>query len=263
MTGLIDVARDARGVTTITLNRPDKHNALSAEMLTELEGVAQAVAEDAGTRVVVLTGHGRSFCAGGDLAWMREQFDMDTRTRRRESKRIATALGALYALPQPLIGRIQGNTFGGGMGLVSVCDVAIGIETARFGLTETKLGLIPANIGPYVIARMGATRAQEVFMSARLFDGSEAVRLNLLSRAVAADALDDAVEAEVVPYLSCAPGAVRDSKRLLRDLAGEVRGSDVEMAIDALALRWETAEAQEGVAAFFDKRRPPWDDAAD
>ncbi|WP_375259151.1 crotonase/enoyl-CoA hydratase family protein [Citreimonas sp.] len=261
MTGLIDVARDARGVTTITLNRPDKHNALSAEMLTELEGVAQAVAEDAETRVVVLTAAGRSFCAGGDLAWMREQFGMDTRTRRRESKRIASALGALYALPQPLIGRVQGNAFGGGVGLVSVCDVAIAVEGAKFALTETKLGLIPANIGPYVIGRMGAGSAQQVFMSGRVFEAPEAVRLNLLSRSVPADALENAVAAEVTPYLACAPGAVRDAKRLLRDLGGEVRTSDVEMAIDALALRWETAEAQEGVGAFLDKRRAPWDDS--
>jgi methylglutaconyl-CoA hydratase len=258
MTGLIDLARDDRGVTTITLNRADKHNALSAEMLTELEGVAQAVAEDSGTRVVVLAAAGRSFCAGGDLAWMQAQFDMDARTRRRESKRIATALGALYALPQPLIGRVQGNALGGGVGLVSVCDVAIGAEGAKLGLTETKLGLIPANIGPYVIARMGAVRAQEVFMNARIFEAPEAVRLNLLARAVPAEALDEAVESEIAPYLSCAPGAVRDAKRLLRDLSGEVRESDVEMAIDALARRWETEEARAGVGAFLDKRAAPW-----
>jgi methylglutaconyl-CoA hydratase len=207
---------------------------------------------------VVLAAEGRSFCAGGDLAWMREQFDMDAATRRVESRRIATMLGALYDLPQPLIGRVQGNALGGGVGLVSVCDVAIGVTGVKLGLTETRLGLLPANIGPYVLARMGGTRASEVFMSARVFDAEEAVRLNLLSRTVEPDALDAAIEAEVVPYLSCAPGAVAEAKALMRALSGPVTEAQVDMAIDALAARWQTDEAREGVGAFFDKRAPSW-----
>jgi methylglutaconyl-CoA hydratase len=175
-----------------------------------------------------------------------------------ESRRIATVLGALYDLPQPLIGRVQGNALGGGVGLVSVCDVAIGVTGAKFGFTETRLGLIPANIGPYVLARMGATRAAEVFMSARVFDADEAVRLNLLSRTVDADGLEAAIEAEVLPYLSCAPGAMAEAKALMRDLAGRVTPEQVELAIDALARRWQSDEAREGVGAFFDKRAPSW-----
>ena len=227
-------------------------------MMSELEAAAIDLAQDETVRVVVLAAQGKTFCAGGDLAWMRAQFEMDADTRRAESARIATALGALYALPQPLIGRIHGNAFGGGVGLASVCDVAIGASGIRMGLTETKLGLIPANIGPYVVARMGATRASEVFMSARLFDADEAVRLNLLSRVVPSDGLDAAVEAEVAPYLDCAPGAVADAKRLMRALAGPVTQASVEMAIDALAARWDSAEAHEGISAFFDKRKPSW-----
>ncbi|WP_299791903.1 crotonase/enoyl-CoA hydratase family protein [uncultured Marivita sp.] len=255
---LITVEMDARGVATVTLARADKHNALSAEMMTELEQAARDLAKDRTVRVVVLAAEGKTFCAGGDLAWMRAQFDMDAETRKAESRRIATVLGALYDLPQPLIGRVQGNALGGGVGLVSVCDVAIGVSGAKLGFTETRLGLIPANIGPYVLKRMGATRASEVFMSARVFDADEAVRLNLLSRTVQPDALDTAIEAEIRPYLSCAPGAVAETKALMRDLAGRVTPAQVDMAIDALAMRWQSDEAREGVAAFFDKRAPGW-----
>ena len=255
---LIRVDKDARGVATLTLAREDKHNALSAQMMTELEEAARALASDRSVRVIVLAAEGRTFCAGGDLAWMRAQFDMDADTRRVESRRIATVLGALYDLPQPLIGRVQGNALGGGVGLVSVCDVAIGVAGAKLGFTETRLGLIPANIGPYVLARMGATRAAEVFMSARVFDANEAVRLNLLSRTVDPEGLDAAIEAEVLPYLSCAPGAVAEAKALMRDLAGRVVPEQVDMAIDTLARRWQSDEAREGVGAFFDKRAPSW-----
>jgi methylglutaconyl-CoA hydratase len=255
---LIRVEIDARGVATLTLAREEKHNALSAEMMTELEQAARDLAANAAVRVVVLAADGKTFCAGGDLAWMRAQFDMDADTRRVESRRIATVLGALYELPQPLIGRVQGNALGGGVGLVSVCDVAIGVAGAKLGFTETRLGLIPANIGPYVLARMGATRASEVFMSARVFDADEAVRLNLLSRTVDPYGLDEAIDSEVQPYLSCAPGAVAEAKALMRDLAGRVTPQQVDMAIDALARRWQSDEAREGVGAFFDKRAPSW-----
>ena len=255
---VINVEVDARGVATLTLARAEKHNALSAEMMTELEAAARDLAMDRAVRVVVLAAEGRSFCAGGDLAWMRAQFDMDVDTRRVESRRIATVLGALYDLPQPLIGRVQGNALGGGVGLVSVCDVAIGVTGVKLGFTETRLGLIPANIGPYVLAGMGGTRASEVFMSARVFDADEAVRLNLLSRTVDPDGLDAAIEAEVQPYLSCAPGAVAEAKALMRDLSGRVTAAQVDRAIDALAARWQSDEAREGVGAFFDKRAPGW-----
>lgn len=258
MAELIEVTRDDRGVATIWLAREDKHNALSAQMMSELEAAAGALAVDTDVRVVVLAAKGKTFCAGGDLAWMREQFDMDPVTRRRESARIATALGALYDLPQPLIGRVQGNAFGGGVGLAAVCDVVIGVHSTKMALTEVKLGLIPANIGPYVLNRMGARAAREVFMNAKVFDGTEAVRLGLLTRAVAPEDLDGAVEAEITPYLTCAPGAVRDAKRLIRDLTGGVSAKDVDLAIDALAARWETDEARAGIGAFLDKRAAPW-----
>ena len=254
----IRLETDARGVATLTLAREDKHNAMSAQMIEELTQAAADLAADDAVRVVILTGAGKSFCAGGDLGWMAAQRDMDAQTRSAEAAKLATMLGALNSLPKPLIGRVQGNAFGGGVGMASVCDVAIGVDTLKMGFTETRLGIIPATIGPYVLARMGEGRARRVFMSARLFDAAEAVDLGLLARAVPADALDDAIEAEVVPYLSCAPGAVAAAKQLARDLGPRIDAEVVGHTIAALADRWETDEAAEGIGAFFDKRKPAW-----
>lgn len=249
---------DTRGVATLTLAREEKHNAMSAQMIAELTQAAATLAADDAVRVVVLTGAGKSFCAGGDLGWMQAQRDMDGPTRSAEAGKLAAMLGALNTLPKPLIGRVQGNAFGGGVGMASVCDVAIGVDTLKMGFTETRLGIIPATIGPYVLARMGEGRARRVFMSARLFDAAEAVDLGLLARAVPADALDAAIEVEVVPYLSCAPGAVAAAKQLARDLGPRIDAQVVDHTIAALADRWETEEAAEGIGAFFDKRKASW-----
>ncbi|MGI3184275.1 crotonase/enoyl-CoA hydratase family protein [Nioella aestuarii] len=252
----IDV--DGRGVATLTLAREDKHNALSARMIAELTEAAERLGADPEVRVVVLTGAGRSFCAGGDLAWMKDQMAADAETRGREARNLAEMLGALDRMPKPLIGRVQGQAFGGGIGMMSVCDVAVGVNGAKFGLTETRLGLIPATIGPYVVARMGAARARRVFMSARIFDAAEAMELGLLAKVVAADDLDAAVEAEVAPYLNCAPGAVAKAKALVAALEPRVNDAVVDMTIAALVDAWESDEGPEGVAAFFEKRKPHW-----
>lgn len=254
----ITVETDARGVAVLTLNRPEKHNAMSAKMLQELTAAAEQLGADESVRVVVLTGAGPTFCAGGDLAWMAAQREMDATSRAAEAGKLAGMLGALNTLPKPLIGRLQGNAFGGGVGLASVCDVALGVEGLKMGFTETRLGIIPATIGPYVLARMGEGRARRVFMSARLFEASEAVELNLLARVVAPQDLDDAVEQEVRPYLSCAPGAVAAAKKLARDLGPRIDADVVNQTIKALTDRWESEEAQEGIGAFFDKRKPRW-----
>ncbi|WP_299725125.1 crotonase/enoyl-CoA hydratase family protein [uncultured Tateyamaria sp.] len=254
----LSIATDGRGVATLTLNRPDKHNALSAQMLAELTQAAVNLGADSAVRVVVLTGAGKSFCAGGDLGWMREQMQADADTRAREAGKLAHMLQALNTMPKPLIGALQGNAFGGGVGMASVCDVAIGVDSLRMGLTETRLGLIPATIGPYVLARMGEGRARRVFMSARLFDAQEAVTLGLLARAVPHADLDAAIEAEVVPYLSCAPGAVAEAKALARTLGPRIDAETIDMTINALKTRWESDEAVEGIGAFFDKRATAW-----
>jgi methylglutaconyl-CoA hydratase len=254
----IEIAVDVRGVAWLTLNRPDKHNAMNAAMIGELTEAAGRLGRDPAVRVVVLTGEGVSFCAGGDLAWMHAQMEADAATRAREARSLAQMLGALDAMPKPLIGRVQGQAFGGGVGLISVCDVAVGVEGAKLGLTEVRLGLIPATIGPYVIARMGAARARAVFFSGRVFEAEEAVGLGLLARSVPADALDEAIEAEVVPYLAAAPAAVAAGKRLVAELAPSVDEAQVARSIEALVSRWEDPESAEGIAAFFDKRRPSW-----
>lgn len=249
---------DARGVATLTLARGDKHNAMSELMLDELTAAAGQVASDSAIRAVVLAAEGKSFCAGGDLAWMRAQMDLPPAERAAQAGKLAWMLKALNGLPQPLIGKVHGNAFGGGVGLASVCDVAIGVDTILMGLTETRLGLIPATIGPYVVARMGAAHARRVFMSSRRFDASEAVTLGLLAKAVPPGALDAAVEAEVTPYLSCAPGAVAEAKALVARLGNTPDEATIRMTIKALAKRWESPESQEGIAAFFEKRAPGW-----
>ncbi len=249
---------DPRGVATLTLNRPDKHNAMSAQMISDLTDAAHALGADPAVRAVILTGAGASFCAGGDMGWMQDQMRANPATRATEARKLADMLGALNALPKPLIGRIQGQAFGGGVGLMAVCDVAIGVTGARFGLTETKLGLIPATIGPYVLARMGEGRARRVFMSARLFDAAEAVTLDLLARAVAPDDLDTAVDAEVAPYLACAPEAVARAKALARHLGSAITPAQVDHSIAELVACWEGAEAKQGIAAFFARTPPPW-----
>ncbi len=254
----IKVNEDSRGVAVVTLARGEKHNAMSDTMISELTEVANSLGKSQSVRAVVLTGEGRSFCAGADLAWMRAQLEADQDTRAIEARRLAMMLKALNEMPKPLIGRIQGQAFGGGLGLMSVCDVAIGVEDARFAFTETRLGLIPATIGPYVIARMGEAMARRVFMSARGFDAKEAVRLGLLSKSVPDAELDHAIDAEVAPYLSTAPGAVSAAKQLAQELGGGVNEKAIETSITALLDVWAKKEAPEGVAAFFDRRKPDW-----
>ena len=256
MAETVTLETDARGVATLTLNRPEKHNSLSAQLIAELSEAAAAMAGDKAIRAVVMTGAGESFCAGGDLGWMREQFAASREERMAEARKLAAMLGALNGLPQPLIGRVNGQAYGGGMGMMSVCDVAIAVDHAKFGFTETRLGLVPATISPYVIARMGEGPARRVFMSARLFGADEAVALGLAAKAVPMAELDAAVEAEVKPYLSTAPGAVARSKRLARMLGPKLDEATIERTIEALADAWEDPEAHEGVAAFFEKRPP-------
>lgn len=255
----IRVEIDARGVAYLTLNRPARKNAISAEMMDELRQFAMTAPENPAIRVVVLAGADGCFCAGGDLNWMMAQIDADRTGRMIEAKRLAYMLKALNEMPLPVVGRLEGVAMGGGMGMAAICDVAMAADSCRFGFTETRLGIIPATISPYVIARMGEGRAREVFMSSRLFQGEEACRLGIASKSVPAKALDTAIEAEIAPYLKLPTGAVGRAKRLARSLGPRIDDAVIDATINQLADAWETAEAREGIAAFLEKRRPAWD----
>lgn len=247
---------DDRGVLTVTLNAPERRNALSARMMDELTALAGA--EGAEARAVVLRGAGEVFCAGGDLTWMQAQIRADREGRRAEARRLAGMLDALNTMSSPLIGRIHGGAYGGGVGLACICDVAVAEAGTRFGFTETKLGIIPATISPYVLARMGEGRARQVFMSARIFGAEEAVRLGIATRAVPLADLDAAIEAEVAPYLKIARGAAARAKALARSLGPRIDEAVIEATIDRLVEAWESPEAEEGIAAFLEKRPARW-----
>ncbi|MCB1970980.1 MAG: crotonase/enoyl-CoA hydratase family protein [Geminicoccaceae bacterium] len=254
----IRIAVDGRGVAFLTLARSDKRNALSARMIGEITDAAGMLGDDDGVRAVVLAADGPVFCAGGDLGWMMQQVRADRPTRMREARRLALMLQALNELPKPLIGRVHGDAFGGGVGMMAVCDHVIACGDCRFGFTETRLGLIPATISPYVIARMGEGPARRVFMSSELFDAATACRLDLVSGVVARPALDAAVDAAVAPYLKVATGAVGRAKSLARMLGPRIDGAVIDATIERLADSWETDEAREGIAAFLEKRPPRW-----
>ena len=254
----VSLSVDERGVATLSLTRAEKRNALSGEMISALTNAAGEIVTRDDIRVVVLRSEGPVFCAGGDLQWMRDQMIADDATRRHEAMALAMMLKSLNELPVPLIGRVQGNAFGGGVGLMAVCDLVVAAEGTTFGLTETKLGLIPATIGPYVIARMGEARARSVFFSSKLFGVEGAAKLGLVNRVVAADALDAAVEEDVLPYLSCAPGAVAEAKALIREVSNPIPEGAIEASVDALVRRWASPEADEGTRAFFEKRKADW-----
>jgi methylglutaconyl-CoA hydratase len=255
---MIELTVDGRGVATLALARAEKHNALSEALIDDLNAATSQIAANPDIRVVVLTGQGPSFCAGGDLAWMQDQMAGDAAMKRRAASALALMLDAMNTLPQPVIGRVQGNAFGGGVGLACVCDVVVAVDNAKFGLTETKLGLIPATIGPYVLARMGEAHARRVVMSSRICDAAEAVTLGVIARAVPADDLDAAVEAEVAPYLQCAPDAVAAAKAFARSLGPVIDESVIAHSIEALIAQWDGRSAKEGISAFFERRKPDW-----
>ena len=254
----IRIERDPRGVAHLWLARAEKHNAMNAVMIDELTAAAGDLGGDPAVRAVVLGAEGRTFCAGGDLGWMQDQMRADSATRRVEARKLADMLGALDALPKPLIGRVQGNCFGGGVGLAAVCDVAIGADVVKMALTETRLGLIPATIGPYVVARTGPAGARRIFFQGNRFDAPMAQSLDLLARVVPAAELDAAVEAELAPILETAPEAVARAKRLARRLGGAPSEAEVAHSVEELVACWEGSEAQAGIAAFFVKTTPPW-----
>ena len=250
----LDIDQD--GIANLTLNRPEKHNALSAEMITEMSDAAKELASNSAIRAVILSGNGKSFCAGGDLAWMKAQMTATRSQRMIEARKLADMLYHLNALHVPLIGNIHGNAFGGGVGLVSVCDTAFCSNNVKMALTETKLGLIPATISPYVSAKIGETNARHIGLSARILSADEAVKVGLVTQV--SEDLEATVKAEARRYLELAPAAVAATKALFRSLGPKIDSDVIDQTIERLADTWEHPEAMEGVSAFFDKRPPSW-----
>jgi len=254
----LQLAVDDRGVATVTLNRPEKHNALNATLIDELHRAAGALAADDTVRVVLLTGAGKSFCAGGDFRWFAANTDLDRAGRVAQGRALADMLHALNTLPKPLIGCINGPAYGGGVGMIAVCDLAIGAAEARFGLTEVRLGLTPATISPYVVARIGAANARATMLSGALFDAARARELGLLAGTVPGDGLAARTEAVVAEYLQAAPGAVAATKRLIDFVAGHGEADNRIYTADRLADAWESEEGRAGIRSFLDKTTPPW-----
>lgn len=252
------IETDARGVARLTLNRPDKHNALNGELIAELYDAAEKLAADDDVRIVVLTGAGKSFCAGGDFNWFASNVEKTRSERVAQSATLARLLRRLDTLPKPLIGRINGPAYGGGVGMISVCDYTIGAEDARFGLTEVKLGLLPANISPYVVARIGKVHSRETMLSGALFDTVRAERIGLLTEVVAPADLDATVNRLVHDHLQAAPGAVADTKALIAYVASHDLETNMIYTADRLADAWETEEGIEGINSFINKGVPSW-----
>lgn len=253
----IRLEEDKRGIATLTLVRGQKHNALNAEMIADLTQAAGGIAESRTIRAIILAAEGRSFCAGGDLNWMRAQADKSQAERVSEGMKLATMLQAFDDIPKPLIAKVHGNAFGGGIGMMCVCDIVIAADHAQFGLTETKLGLIPATIGPYVSRRIGEGASRRLFMNSKVFSCDVGLQLGLVSEVCDADGLDDAVMLEAEAFLKCAPGAVADAKAFAKYLA---RTPDdlTDYTAARLAERWANDESAEGIAAFFEKRKAEW-----
>ena len=245
-------------VARLILDRPEKHNAINALMIQELQEATEFLSTTDEIRVVVLAASGKSFCAGGDLGWMKEQAQKDRAGKIEQSTNLAMMLRKLDELPKPLIGRIHGPAYGGGVGMISVCDIAIASEQSKFSLTETRLGLIPATIGPYVVRRLGEADARQVFMNGKSFDAQRASKLGLISKLVPESKLDQAVGREVEAFMNCAPGAVAQAKSLCLKLARNPGLDQLDYTANKLADRWETEEATQGIDAFFNREKPPW-----
>lgn len=255
------VTADERGVATLTLNRPQKHNALNAVLIADLRHAVEVLGADENVRIVVLTGTDcGSFCAGGDFNWFKSMADADRNTRREGSRELARMLRDLDTLSKPLIGRINGSAYGGGTGMVAVCDYTICATNTRFGLTEVRLGLIPANISPYVVKRIGEANARAVMLSGALFKSDRAVQIGLLTEAVEASDLDARVEQIVTDHLEAAPGAVAMTKELISFVSTHGLDDNLLYTGDRLADAWESKEGAEGISAFLGKALPSWRD---
>jgi len=249
---------DERGVATVTLDRPDVHNAFDDRLIAELTTVLSDLSEDANVRVVVLAATGKNFSAGADLNWMKRMAGYSQAENLQGAEDLATLLQTLNFLPKPTIARVQGPAYGGGVGLVAACDIVVASPGVLFALTEVRLGLIPAVIGPYVVAAIGERAARRYFLTAERFDAVEALRLGLVTEVAQAD-LDTPVERYLEHLLAGGPQAQAESKKLIRRVGrGPINAAMIGDTAERIARVRTGAEAREGIAAFFEKRKPSW-----
>lgn len=247
------------GVASVTLNRPAVHNAFDDALIARLTESLREIGDDPGVRVVVLRGAGKSFSAGADLNWMQRMAGYSRTQNLADAMGLAQLLHTLDSLPRPTIAAVHGVAFGGGVGLVAACDIAVAAETAAFSLSEVRLGLIPAVISPYVVAAIGARQARRYFLTAERFDADEARRVGLVHEVTAPEALEARVAAIVAELLRGGPGALGAAKNLVAAVAG--RPVDTALMADTarrIADIRAGEEAREGVGAFLEKRKPRW-----
>jgi methylglutaconyl-CoA hydratase len=253
------VSRDGRGVATVTLNRPAVRNAFDDALIQRLIETFEALAADATARVVVLAGAGRSFSAGGDLNWMRRMAGFSHAENLADAAELGRLMSTLSRLPQPTIARVHGAAFAGGLGLVACCDIAVAEQDTVFCVSETRLGLVPAVISPYLVQAIGARVARRYFLTAERFSAAEALRIGLVHEVAPAALLDAKVEALVAALLEGGAQAQARSKRLVGEVADRpIEQAVIDLTVRAIAEARASEEAREGLAAFFEKRKPRW-----
>lgn len=258
---LLDI--DQRGVATVTLNRPHMHNAFDAMLISQLSDVFKHLSDDDTVRVVILAANGKSFSAGADLNWMQAMVNYSYDENLADAKALAAMLSSLHRLNKPTIARVQGAAFGGAIGLIACCDIAIASKLSKFCLSEVKIGLIPATISPYVIEAIGARAAKRYFCTAEVFSARRARRLGLLSEAVTEEELDSTIESIVEPILRNSPQAVSAAKQLVFKVQNRTIDSAlIDMTCEEIATIRVSPEGQEGLQAFLQKRPANWNKAA-
>lgn len=256
---LLKVQIDNQGVATVLMNNADKHNAFDDQIIKALTDTFADLNKDQAVRVVVLAGAGKSFSAGGDLAWMQRMADYSYEQNLADSHALALLMQTLYGMQKPTIARVHGAAYGGAVGLVSCCDFAIASPRASFCLSEVKVGLIPATIGPYVVAAIGARAARRYFQSAERFSADEALRLGLVTHLAAEDQLDGDISALVKQLIHNSPQAMRQAKQLVADLSNRpIDQAQIDKTCELIAKIRVSPEGQEGLKAFLEKRAPKW-----
>ena len=246
-------------VTTVTLNRPEVRNAFNDEVITELTAVLLELGKRPEVRCIVLAANGPAFCAGADLNWMKRVAGYTREQNLEDAGGLARMLEVLYRCTKPTIAKVQGDTYAGGMGLVSACDIAVAADTVNFCLSEVKLGLIPATISPYVIRAMGARAAHRWFLTAERFPAAEAHRIGFVHEVVPAGELDGKVSEIAHALVTAGPMAVKACKQLVQDVAGhDITSGLVRRTVEAIADIRASDEGREGVRSFLEKRKPDW-----